>query len=143
MPLLTTYIRGRRITVGELTEEKMFKKNALKSKHMFHKIPSWAFDYDIFVNAILPQATMIVIHEKEEDKYYATIPSVFGKIVDGKFISSDKVFIRRYNRNGENGTQIFLPIRYWWQSGEPFMKEDIDREIERTRAQSAKQGRLI
>ena len=135
--LLTVYIKGRRIIVGEL-KNKIFKKTVKKSKHLFRKFDSWGFDYSILVNSIIPQSNLICVYDTEEKIYYYTTPNVFGKIEEGRFIPSPKVQIRRYkDKNTDHQAQIFLPRRYWMKSNDTMTlekvkeKEILEREIKR------------
>jgi hypothetical protein len=123
--LLTQYIKGRKIILGTL-EKGVFIRKVNKSKHLFRKLNAWGFDYNIFTNVILPQCNFIIIYEREEKVFYATMPSVLGRLESGKFIPSSKVSIRHYNKNIEEGTQIFLPLRYFWQSKMPMSIERLN-----------------
>lgn len=115
-------IKGKKVFIGTI-EGQVFRKSVIKSKHLFRKFDSWGFDYYALVNFILPNCNFITIYDKEEKKHYATMPNVFGKFEETKFKPSKKVLIRNY---GKFGVQVFLPRRYWWQSGDPLSLEKIN-----------------
>jgi len=127
--LITIYVKGHRITIGEI-ENKIFKKTVEKSKHLFRKPDSWGFDYRALIDVILPQVKLIVIYDKEEKLYYATIPATFGIYENDKFVKSTKIEIRHYNKNGENLAQVFLPRRYWLKSKYDFDLDNYYHQIE-------------
>lgn len=127
--LATIHIRGKRIIVGKL-EEGIFSKTVNKSQHLMRKFDAWGFDYQVLVDWVFPQATMVKVFDREEKRYYMTIPSVFGKLENGKYTPSQKVVIRHYKKGVDNRAQIFLPRRYWWKSGTPLSLEDITRRFD-------------
>lgn len=126
--LLTIYDTGTRRVIGEILNNRTFKKEVYKSKHLFRKLDAWGFDYRALVDYILPQADFIFIHDKEDGLYYYVPAVTLGKVnEDGKFIAGPNIEIRHYNRNGQDsGVQVFLSRRYWQKFNKPEFNKFVD-----------------
>ena len=84
--------------VGHL-EENRFIKSVVGSKHQLRHPPAWAIDAEVFDHQIKPNATEIIIEDKESGVEYQASVEIFVK------------HCFRFNRGF--GTQYALPIQLW------------------------------
>jgi len=80
-------------------EEDVFTKHVIGSKHKLLKPPAWAIDAEAFDREVKPNATEIVIVDKEADIEYHASAETFAR------------HSFRFNRGFFD--QYALPVRYW------------------------------
>lgn len=112
MKITVTEDNGREKIIGTL-EDKVFKKTVKESKHLMRLLNAWGVDAQIFTDVLMSdQCHVIMVKDIETKINYMTLPSIVKK--HGVF--------KHYK---PHRAQIFLPRRYWAQSGDILSAERI------------------
>ena len=80
-------------------DKNTFVKSVIGSKHRLRQPPAWAIDARVFDNEVKPNATEILVFDKEAGLKYRTSIEEFDSLKK----KLDRGF----------GKQYFLPIQYW------------------------------
>lgn len=88
------------------TEQNIFSKNTLKSRHLLRKGDAWGIDATVFEELLLPKNATIQVYEKEERITYRADAELWKK----------EGFYLHFKGNTDHRAQIFLPRKFFVQT---------------------------
>lgn len=91
------------------------RRRSKKSKHLYRVLNAWGIDAQYFTDVLASRGSIIMINDTEEKKRYLTSAEIVEK--HGQF-----------KHHKPHRAQIFLPLRYWVQTGD-ILSADRIKEV--------------